>query len=70
MKIIRIDEDTKVEKTIANGLSKQEAIDKVIALADREKRNIPNDPQIVGTGPNAISIAIGVYKIITYEVVE
>jgi len=70
MKIIRIDEDTKVEKTVANGLSEQEAIDKVIAVADGERRNIPNNPMIVASGPNAISIAIGVYKIVTYEVVE
>lgn len=58
------------ERVLASGMTKKQASDKAWEFAHHKKDNTPNNPTIESSGPNAIAVCIGVYKICTYELIE
>lgn len=46
------------------------AVYQMVALAQAEADNIPNGPFVDQSGPNEVSIYIGVYPIVMFKVVD
>lgn len=70
MKVIRIDGDKNETVVYDNIKTRAEGINRVVQFAQDAQRNTPNNPHIDQSGPDEISVFIGVNRVISFKLTD
>ena len=73
MKILRIDGCDVHEKSVrvvCSGIgTREEGVKEIVRLAREKARSTPNDPHVDQSGPDEVSVFIGIYRIVSFRLV-